>query len=298
MASSASAVPPLVGNASAQSCTVPNTLTNGTNADATQVMANFAAILTCLNNQPPAGVPRSYLAGLNLSTPGSSTGFAVAAGVATSDDATTSMQLAASLSKTTAAWAAGTGNGSFDGTRAAPSASSNWYHVHLIKRTDTGVVDVLTSLSATAPTLPANYSKFRRIGSMKTNGSFQWIAFSQLGDTFLWGTPVNDFATTTSTTAALKTLTVPTGVKVVPIISIFQSSDTNLAISSPDTADYPPGNNSGLLRIGASSTQIPISAVFWTNTSAQLRFRWDTNGLSVNISIRRAGSMRAAGMAE
>lgn len=40
------------GSASAQ-CTVPNTLTNGTNADATQVMANFAAILTCINSLPP-----------------------------------------------------------------------------------------------------------------------------------------------------------------------------------------------------------------------------------------------------
>lgn len=30
-------------------CTVPNTLTNGTTADATQVMANFNALLTCIN---------------------------------------------------------------------------------------------------------------------------------------------------------------------------------------------------------------------------------------------------------
>lgn len=40
------------GSAAAQ-CTVPNTLTNGTNADATQVMANFSAILTCINSLPP-----------------------------------------------------------------------------------------------------------------------------------------------------------------------------------------------------------------------------------------------------
>ncbi len=41
------------GAAMAQ-CTVPNTLTNGTNADATQVMANFNAVLTCLNGLPTA----------------------------------------------------------------------------------------------------------------------------------------------------------------------------------------------------------------------------------------------------
>src|SRR6185312_10883708 len=30
-------------------CTVPNALTNGTTADATQVMANFNALLSCIN---------------------------------------------------------------------------------------------------------------------------------------------------------------------------------------------------------------------------------------------------------
>src|SRR5690348_1019319 len=30
-------------------CSLPNTLTNGTNADATQVMANFNALLSCIN---------------------------------------------------------------------------------------------------------------------------------------------------------------------------------------------------------------------------------------------------------
>jgi hypothetical protein len=45
------------GTAAAQ-CTVPNTLTNNTNADATQVMANFNALLTCINSLPsPTGNP-------------------------------------------------------------------------------------------------------------------------------------------------------------------------------------------------------------------------------------------------
>lgn len=45
------------GTAMAQ-CTLPNTLTNGTNADATQVMANFNALATCINSLPgPSGNP-------------------------------------------------------------------------------------------------------------------------------------------------------------------------------------------------------------------------------------------------
>lgn len=39
----------LGGNAVAQTCSVPNNLANGTNADATQVMANFNAVVGCIN---------------------------------------------------------------------------------------------------------------------------------------------------------------------------------------------------------------------------------------------------------
>lgn len=39
----------ITGSAVAQSCSVPNTLTNGNNADANQVMANFNALLSCVN---------------------------------------------------------------------------------------------------------------------------------------------------------------------------------------------------------------------------------------------------------
>jgi hypothetical protein len=42
----------MVNGASAQ-CAIPNNLTNGTNASASQVMANFNAILTCVNNINP-----------------------------------------------------------------------------------------------------------------------------------------------------------------------------------------------------------------------------------------------------
>lgn len=43
-----------VGTARA-ACTVPNTLTNGNTADATQVMANFNALLSCINGITPGG---------------------------------------------------------------------------------------------------------------------------------------------------------------------------------------------------------------------------------------------------
>ena len=54
---------------------------------------------------------RSYLAGLTLSTAGSSTTMTIAAGVATDSTNTTSIILPTALAKTTASWAAGTAAG-------------------------------------------------------------------------------------------------------------------------------------------------------------------------------------------
>lgn len=109
---------------------------------------------------------RSYLAGLTLSTAGSSATFGIAAGVATNSTNADMMALAFAYTKTASAWALGTAAGSLD----TGTIANAWYHVFLIKGPDTGVVDVLTSLSVTSPTLPANYTLFRRIGSMR-NGS-------------------------------------------------------------------------------------------------------------------------------
>ena len=86
-----------------------------------------------------------------------------------------------------AAWAVGTNQGGLDGSESVPGTpdANTWYHLHVIKRTDTGIVDVLFSESATAPTLPTNYTKSRRVGSVLTDGSANILGFSQVGDDFL-----------------------------------------------------------------------------------------------------------------
>lgn len=200
--------------ASAQ-CTVPNTLTNGTNADANQVMANFNAILTCINGGGQA--LQGFIGGLTLSnnvtTP--NTVLNTASGAATSDDNATSIRLTSAITKAVnASWAVGSGNGCLD---AGSLAASTWYHVFLILRPDSGVVDELCSASATAPTMPnAAYTRKRRIGSFKTNASSQILAFTQFGDQFIWATPVRDAANVAvGTSVVTQTLaSVPSGVRV------------------------------------------------------------------------------------
>ena len=182
-------------------------------------------------------VMRSYLAGLTLSTAGSSAAFGIAAGIAADSTNAVMMTLASAYSKTTGAWAVGTSLGGLD---TGAIAANTWYHVHLIRRPDTGVVDVLLSLSATAPTLPANYTQFRRIGSMRTNASSQWLAFVQDGDRFTWtgGQIIDLSAVTITSTRSLQTLTVPPNtIALFRVIAFLAGGPTGLQITATAELD-------------------------------------------------------------
>lgn len=150
---------------------------------------------------------QNYLTGLTLSTAGSSATFAIAIGAATDSTNASLMSLASAYTKTTSAWALGTAAGALD---TGAIANSTWYHVFVIKRIDTGVVDVLISTSLASPTMPTNYTLFRRIGSMKTDGSAQWTKFIQVGDEFIWDVFVLDTnGSGLQTVSTLFTMTVP-----------------------------------------------------------------------------------------
>jgi hypothetical protein len=86
---------------------------------------------------------------------------------------------------------------------------STWYEVHLIKRVDTGVVDVMFTTTANRATLPASYTLQRRIGWVRNNSGGDLLAFTQVDDHFTLTTQVNDVATTTATAAAAVALTAP-----------------------------------------------------------------------------------------
>lgn len=236
-------------------------------------------------------VIRSYLAGLQMSTAGSSSTISISAGVAADSTNAVMMSLASAMSKTTSAWASGSGNGALDtGTIAA----STWYHAHLIFNGTT--VDVLASLSATAPTLPSGYTRSRRIGSMKTDASSHWVGFSQNGDEFLWSTSAaDDNPATVTTTASLLTLSVPSGIKVNALFRarMGSTSAANAIFTSPDETDQ-----------AASVPQLDLSSVasnfssgrfsVRTNTSAQIRVRSDQSS-GVNMYIGTFGWIDSRG---
>lgn len=227
----------------------------------------------------PPLVP-NYISGLTLSTAGSSGTMSIAAGVANDSTNTVLMNLASAISKTTASWAVGTGNGGLD---TGAIAINTWYHFYEIERVDTAVVDVVFSTNATTPTLPTNYTIYRRIGSGRTNASSQWIAFSQLGNEFIWKTNVNDIAagTATSLTGALFTMTVPTGVQVIAIFTAqAQGTGTFMLVSSPDqNNDAASVTDFNMIPGATMVTQFRIR----TDTSARARQRTDVGSSTYAI---------------
>ncbi|MGM4992705.1 hypothetical protein [Tardiphaga sp. 841_E9_N1_2] len=229
---------------------------------------------------------RSYLAGLTLSTAGSSASFGIAAGVATDSTNVDMLALTSAYTKTNTIWAIGSGNGGMD---TGTASANTWYHVFLIKRPDTGVADILVSASATSPTLPTNYTMFRRVGSIRTDGSSNWLLFSQFGDEFLWGVgsltnDVND--NTLGTTPKLYTLRVPPGVKVTARIRSNGVSSSFL-IASPDEGtiafNTPTTNQTSNSSSGVTTNTLDVR----TNTSAQVQAV--AQGASTSIFITAYG---------
>lgn len=102
---------------------------------------------------------QGFISGLssttNVGSPSNNIDIAAGA-VASSSSPYYLIQLSSGITKNAStAWAVGNNNGSLD----TGSVSNSTYYGYLIQRSDTGVVDVLTSLSSTAPTMPTNYDR-------------------------------------------------------------------------------------------------------------------------------------------
>lgn len=222
----------------------------------------------------PPPLPRGAIDGFTLSTAGSSATMSVSAGQAT-DSANAVMVSGAASSKTTAAWAVGSGNGGLD---TGTIANSTWYYFYVIRRPDTGVVDYIFSTSSSSPTLPTNYTQYRYIGAGLTNGSGQWVKFRQDGDEFLWDTPVLDFSGAGSTSAGLITVSAPRGRRMRVLTNVFiTSASQSVYLSDPSTADLAPsGTASPLLTSiadGVAGVVAGTQAISWTDTLGRIRYR-------------------------
>lgn len=263
-----------------------NTADIATNtADIATNTAAIAAVLSPgfifgLETNPSAGDPNNDIE--------------VAPGRAAADNADAYMMvLAATMTKRLdAVWAVGTGNGGLDtGTKAANTT----YHVWLIARSDTGVVDVLFSTSPAVPTMPANYDRKRRIWSVCTDGTGNIRPYAQDGD---WGEFTDarapGFSQTNPGTAAqtvpLAVGSCPDGIVCDVLLSVTITyprsatiSTIYALISSLQTLDEAPAN-------GRSNVSLATGSGTAANTdgvSTELRVLTDTNR---QIRTRLSGS--------
>lgn len=220
----------------------------------------------------PIITPRGYISGFNVSnsvgTPNSV--LDIAAGFCVDSTNATAITGTAFTKSTAGTWTAGTGN---NGMGAGLTiANSTWYHVFAI--INAGAFDVYFDTSITAANAPASTTAFRRIGSFRTNGSAQILAFTQYGQAIHWTANYQDFAGTAPTGATLLTLTVPPGLVVQPILLAGVLSATigvDYDVWSPATGSTTsrPEMRTQTQNAGSSYSWVTSSSVI-TNTSAQV----------------------------
>lgn len=237
------------------------TLTNGTNLklpggqniptavnDRAWVVADTTTAMTVLSYDRafslPAQLAPMSMQGLTYANNGTDS-IDVAVGVAR--DATNAMDisLASALTKqTNNAWAVGTAAGCLD----TGAVANSDYYLWAIKRSDTGVVDALCSLSSTAPTMPANYDFKRLFGWYKRVGgvvvAFHTYETEGGGIEMRWDVPTLDVNLANTLTTARRTdaVKVPLNFSVVADLNVtIEDALTAIAwVYCPDHTDAAP----------------------------------------------------------
>lgn len=250
---------------------------------------------------PGAGdesMPRGHIWGLTLSNAADTVNdITIADGEARSEDDAEDLVLAAAITKQTdVAWAVGTAAG---GLNTGAKAANTWYEVHLIKRTDTGVVDVMFTTTANRATLPANYTKSRRIGWVRSNGGAANLQFTQVDDYFTLTTTVNDATFTATATAAAIALTAPPN----SIARFRGCTESTTAVNTTNATvfseivegDKTPTETTGLASIGASDIAGADAGHYEMRVSATSTIEHDSDGTTYTVDIGTFGWIDARG---
>lgn len=154
----------------------------------------------------------NFLQGLTLSnnTTDSAKDIDIATGIARDNLDNNTLQLHTVMTKQLdTAWAAGTNDGGlFSGT----VAINTWYHVFLIRKESDGSIDAGFDTDVDCANIPTGYTSYRRLGSVKTDGSSNIYGFTQFGDEFTWHQIKGDRSAAISTTRTLVTVSTPPNV--------------------------------------------------------------------------------------
>lgn len=249
--------------------------------------ASAAYVATLLVNFP--GVKQGLTLSNNVTDP--TNDLDVAAGKAVNTTGAVVMSLGSAITKKLDDnWAAGTNQG---GRYSGAAIANTTYHVWLAAKAAGADVDVYFDPSADAATVlghlqaeagGASYLYLWRIGSILRE-SAAIVPFDQKGDLFMRKTPVLDVsAASIGTSAVLRTLSVPAGIKVETDFWFYYRNTSGspdgliLYFSDPDLADLAPGitispGTSGGGDGTAQDLRVGALARVYCNTSRQIRSR-------------------------
>ena len=191
------------------------------------------------------------------------------------DDSTDIVLPSALIKQIDSNWGLGSNAGGFPS--GLTLGSDIWYHFFVISKPD-GTADAGFDTSLTATNLlglsdagASGFTKYRRVGSVLTDGSANIIQFTQYGNDFIWNTKILDYSATTGipTTATDLTLTTPLGIKTKPKVNLLYTNSANVLIYFID-------KTSGL-ELAVSNTSsagqrnAEVFEPFYTDTSSTLQ---------------------------
>lgn len=245
-----------------------------------------------------AGIPRSYLAGLGTTPTVASTSVSIAVGVCKGNDQSTTITLTSPLVKVlSSSWSVGSGNGGLYAATSIQGLQS--YHLFVIIRTDTSVVDAYYDTSPLATNIPAPYTVYRRIASFRTTTSANMIDYVQDGDLFQFKTGRPDIVTTNPGTAAVSAVinSIASGINVYAIMNIATTqsavSNTALLLSDPAVDDQTASTNIAPYgqeyNVNASANNGCGWAMVRTNTSSTIRYRISGSDGSTVVRLSAQG---------
>jgi hypothetical protein len=260
---------------------------NSANAGAS-VTVNYYGIgsrltKTSLNNQLKWAVGfTNQLKGLTISNNGTDANndIDIAIGGCIDSTGVEIMQIGTSITKRLdASWVVGTNQGGLD---TGSKANSTWYYIYVIKRIDTNVTDVLFSASATSPTMPANYSYYRKIGAIVTDGSgnIRGIYYHQKNE-YKYKQPISDRAKSAPSNANrnLYTVTIPPNETGIFAVYFESGSDAFGWIDSANRTDAAASSTNHNLCM-SNSTQYTGIREIQSNGSSQIAARFIGTGLN------------------
>ena len=203
--------------------------------------------------------------------------------------------LSALTKRLDASWTAGTNQGGLDtGTK----ANSTWYHCYAIHNPTSGVSDAIFSTNATSPSLPTGYTKYKRVGSVKTNISGNIIAFLQRDKFFEWKDVVKDLdiASVVATKTPI-TVSAPLGIETIVRcrsgLQVGSQSDVNINIlSSYNNSLLPTDGDGGSYDsdIGSDINYINgTNLLVATDLSSQIYYIASRNTAVGNFAVRTKG---------